>query len=462
MRRPARRAVALGLALLCGAGESAGRELWRRGEARVAVSGSLREIATATGGTEADDFRRAFLATAPAAGPLPVCVAVASFPACPAFDQIGDDPTVVSLTRLRLRLDARWSAALSASVVYDQELQAATRETFEEGLGAGFASEPFAELAGTLLGSERLEWRHGLYRAFARYESGPLEVVVGRQRVPWGVGRLWNPIDRFNPIGPLAIEADQSPGVDAARARWSFSGFTFLEAVYAAGRRGKDRDAALRFGTLVRDVDASVMAGVFDQAPSAGFDLAANLGDAAGRLEVVWTDPRRRVRRVGEPRADDLPAYWQVVASVDHSLDVGSGLYVLLEYLYNGNALGFGRGEPGPFQGFFQETDALVDGAPLRVVAPGDVDLFGSSGVVTRSRHLLGAQLGYDLTPELRGDVLVILDAEGGSASAFPALRYGPLGWLELTLGVQLFAGPRRSEFGTGEPLVFLLAEAFF
>lgn len=456
MSRRAIRVAAPALALLLAAAAGA-RELWSHGEARVELSGSLREIATATRATDARDFERAFLVTPPAG-----CLPVQAFLACPAFGEVGDEPVVTSLTRLRLRVDARWSAALSATVVDDQELAAASRETFEGDLGADFASEPFVDPDGRIAGSDRVGWRHRLYRAFARYESGPLEVVVGRQRVPWGVGRLWNPIDRFNPIGPLAIEADQSPGVDAARARWSFSGFTFLEAVYAAGRRGKDRDAALRFGTLVHDTDASVMAGVFDEAPTAGFDLASNLGDAAGRLEVVWTDPERPVRRFGEPRADELRPYWQVVASVDDELDVGSGVYVLLEYLYNGNALGFGAGRPGALLGFFQERDARVGGVPARVVAPGDADLFGSSGVVTRSRHLVGGEVGYDLTPELRGDLLAILDAEGGSASFFPSLRYGPLGWLELTLGVQLFSGPRRSEFGASEPLGFLLVEAFF
>jgi hypothetical protein len=39
---------------------------------------------------------------------------------------------------------------------------------------------------------------------------------------------------------------------------------------------------------------------------------------------------------------------------------------------------------------------------------------------------------------------------------------YSPLGWLELTLGVQVFAGPRHSEYGSLDPLGFLLAEAFF
>ncbi len=46
--------------------------------------------------------------------------------------------------------------------------------------------------------------------------------------------------------------------------------------------------------------------------------------------------------------------------------------------------------------------------------------------------------------------------------SVFPTLRHSPTGWLELTLGLQLFEGPRRSEFGQGETLGFAQAEVFF
>jgi hypothetical protein len=82
--------------------------------------------------------------------------------------------------------------------------------------------------------------------------------------------------------------------------------------------------------------------------------------------------------------------------------------------------------------------------------------------VVTRAPHLSGVQLGYDLTPEVRGEIVAIYDWKGSSATLFPSLRYSPLDWLELTLAGQFFVGPRRSEFGDREHLGFLIAEAFF
>lgn len=444
-----RRFLLVVLALLT-ADAAGGRELFRSGDAYLDMSGSLRELLTATRGTDADRFQ--------AAAGDPVCLPAADFPDCPAFDLVGERDAWTSLTRLRLRLDGRASEQLSAVIVADFEGRIGRRETFVSPLTDGFDSGRFVDLEDEISDHGDAHWRQLLYRAYLSYESERLEITVGRQRVPWGVGRLWNPIDRFNAIGPLAVEADQSQGVDAIKARWMFSGFTYLEGVYAAGAHSEDRAVAARLAGLLWDVDYSLVAGVFEEALTLGFDLAANLGDAAGRLEVVWTSPERRVRPLGNAKARELPSYWQIVVSADYNVDVGTGIYLLAEHLYNGNALGFGRGKAGALVNFFEEQDSSI--GPVAV--PGSTDLFGHSRVITQAEHLTGAQLGYDLTTDLRGDVLVLYDWRGGSVSVFPSVRYSPTGWLELTLGLQLFEGPRRSEFGQGETLGFAQAEVFF
>lgn len=427
-------------------------ELWSRGDASLDLAGSLREIVVGTKGTNASDFDDAL-----AENPIE-CGLVDSFPDCPAWDTLGETDVWTSLTRLRLKFDARATRNFSATVVYDNEMLAGTLDTFEAQLGSELGAPRFDELGQVIADGEHYEWRHGLYRGFLFFESQHLEVTLGRQRVPWGVGRLWNPIDRFNAIPPLAIQPDQTPGADAVKARWLFSGFTYLEAIYAVGEHSDDRAFAGRLHGVLRDVDYSLVAGVFEEAPTLGFDLAGNLFDAAGRLEGVWTNPTRTVRPFDSPTADDLPAFWQIVASIDTNFDVGNGIYVLLEHLYNGNALGFGRGKAGSALGLFQERDA----GPVRVVDVPSSDLFGSSRVVTSARNLTGAQLAYDFTPELRGSLLVLYDWEGSSASFFPSATYNPFAWLELILGAQFFAGSHFSQFGESEPLGFLQAEIFF
>jgi len=452
--------------LLCAAlaaPAAASVELWRRGEAVLEFGGSARDLVAVSRGTDADDF-------ADAAGSA-VCVLAATFPECPAFREVGDVVVPTNLTRLRLRFDLRLNTHWSAVAVYDNDIRAGRLNTLETALGGEIATDSFlhAEHDTHVGDSDHVRWRDLLYRGYLLFESEHFEVALGRQRIAWGVGRLWNPIDRFNAVPPLALQPDQSPGVDAVDARWLIDGFTFVEAVFAPRRESKNSSYALRLHGVARNVDYSLAAGVFEEAWTAGFDLAGNVGGAAARLEVVYANPERDVWPVAAKRPRELADFWQVVGSIDYLFDVGTGIYALLEHLYNGNALGFGRGRAGPLLPFFESTAEPPPGFTADSLPPDAVfvtatsaDRFGGSRVVTRSRHLTGVQLGYDVTPEVRVDLLTIYDWSGSSAVFFPTLTYDALDWLEITLGAQFPLGPRRSEFGSAENLGYLIAEVHF
>ncbi len=459
--------VLLAAALLGAGGPAASaRELWRRGEAALELTGSVREVAVATRGTDADDFADAALSD-----PLG-CGLAASFPDCIAFEEVNERDLVQSLTRLRTRLDLSLGRGWSATLSYDHELRGGTLDTLEDGIGSAFEEDSFLGLErdihafGLREDDEHFRWRHLLYRAFVEYEGDRVRVSVGRQRIAWGVGRLWNPIDRFNAIPPLAIEADQAVGIDSVDARWLWSGFTYLQLVYAPGPRRDDAAYALRLHGVLEDVDYSLVAGVIDEAPTFGLDLDTNLGDAAVRLEAVYTAPEREVWRVGHGDAEDLDAFWQVVASIDNNFDLGSGLYVLLEHLYNENALGFGRGRAGTLLPFFEATPRPPPGAPVvpgaLYVQPASPAILGGSRVVSGARHITGLQVSYELSTALRGDVLLLWDWSGRSAALAPAVVFDGWNSAQITLGAQLFGGPRLSEYGDRKPIGFVIAEWFF
>jgi hypothetical protein len=376
-----------------------------------------------------------------------------------------------SLTRVRTRLDLRAGPRVSAVVTWDHELLAGILDTFEGELGGNLAPEQFFDLGGDvdLFGfreeGHRARWRHALYRAFLRVETDRVELVVGRQRIPWGVGRLWNPIDRFNAIPPLAIEGDQSPGVDAIDLKLRFSGFSYLELAWAPAD-GSDDLQAVRWHGVWGDADYSLVAGFFEEAWTFGGDLAANVGGAAARLELVYTDPSREYWPLGRPEPREAEAFVQVVASVDYNLGVGNGLYVLLEHFYNGNATGFGRGNLGTLEAFFESTSEPPPGVPAFVPGPfptaGSRDRFGGNRYVTAAKHQTGFQTSYELNAVWSGSLLVLYDWNGTSAAFVPTVTAVPLGSLELTLGAQLFAGSKRSQYGAAERLFFLVAEWFF
>jgi len=462
VNRSAMRALAI-LALGVLASSAQGAELFRRGDFAVELSGSIRGIGVATRGTSLEDFEEA-------ADESPVvCFLPASFEDCPAFREVGRTRVWQSLARVRARLDLQLLGSLSARIEYDNELVMGKLDTLELRGFDRIEEEPLLpfqeDLSNFDLGGDSSGvWRHSLYRGWLNWETEHFQVILGRQRIPWGVGRLWNPIDRFNPVPPLAIEQDESEGIDSVVATWFASDAAALDAVYAPGDDGDDPSYALRLHGLVADTDYSLMAGVFDDANTFGATLERNLGDMAVHLEAVYADPDARYWPVGRPRPRNLSSFWQVVVSLDTNIDVGKGIYAVIEHLYNGNALGRGRGRAGSLLPLFESTmtPPAEPEPPLVYVQPISSDRFGGSRVVTLALHQTGAMLGYDLTEALRGDLMVIYDWNGHSSAIAPQLRYTPRGDLEVTLGLQIFTGRRASQYGQAENLAFLIVEYFF
>ena len=433
------------------------RELWQSGEAHVDLNGQLRIIGLVSRGTEPSAFNAPFEADPVGCGLAPV-FNESAFMNCPGWQAVNQSRVGLGYARLRLELEARANEHWSAFIAFDNRFEAGEFDEFSASLGQGLSTSTLVDASGQITGEHYL-YRYSLYRGYVRFESRHFEAVVGRQRIPWGVGRLWNPIDRFNAIAPLQIQAE-SPGVDAVDLKFLFSDQLELEVVIAPGANSADHDYGARLQGFVGSVDFGVVGGVFDEAPTVGFDLAANLGDAAGRAEVVYTHPERDIWPTGAASPQRLSDFWQITVSVDYNVDWGNGLYLLAEHLYNGNALGFGAGEAGPLLPFFRQTGGTLPAAPP--VETVTLDRFGGSRVISLSSQLTGFQASYDLSPELRSSFLVIYDWEGESAMFYPTLTYNPLSWLEVTLAVQGTAGQKSSEYGDLPTTAFLLADLYF
>lgn len=462
-------------AALCSAvgAPAAARELWREGARSLELSGSLRELAVATRTTDAARFFQ----RAGAAGDA--CALAAQFANCPALDPRGERDGWRSLTRLRLDARLHLGARSSAQLSYDHEFEAGVLDSLLRAPGAlpqttlGLERNIFA-LGLRRSDAARRNWRHRIYRGSFRYAGRRLEVKLGRQRITWGVGRLWNPVDRFNAIEPLALESDQSPGVDALSLRWNFSGFHQLQAVHAPGPRSDEARSALRYAGLLGDVDVALSAGRFSGALGLGVELAGNWGESAWRLEAAWTDPRRAAWPIGAPAAAPPAHFFQIALGLDRQFDLGSGLYVMVEHLYDGNALGFGAGRAGRLLPFFETSTAPpawaaapAPGAPATgaqplFAAPASAARFAGSRVVSLSRHATGLQIGYDLAAALRGELLLIHDWQGRSAVLAPALHFTGLNAASFSLGAQFFFGGAASQFGGRPVLAYALAEFFF
>lgn len=77
---------------------------------------------------------------------------------------------------------------------------------------------------------DRFDSEASLYRGYMTYEGERSLIAAGRQRIPFGVGRVWNPVDIFNPIDVTSIEPDERKGTDSVRVEYSISDLTIIDA----------------------------------------------------------------------------------------------------------------------------------------------------------------------------------------------------------------------------------------
>ena len=331
----------------------------------------------------------------------------------------GDTPdghfTHSDINRLRLewrgQADVFSAGTLSGYLAYDHELFAGGLVGTPQFQAA--ARKPAAtwlDVDAAIVRRSHALWRHRLYRGWLAWDAGDVQVKIGRQRLAWGSGQVWNPTDRFNPVDPTALERDEKTGVDGAAGEWRYSASGSLQLVAAPGRSAHavSRKAALRLRDTFGEADIAVLGGRFGDETTFGADVAANVSDALIYGEWLLSRPRHRA------------PYSQFSGGLSYTLNntlFPAGLSLLGEYFFNGAA---GRG------GLASSAERLN----------------------SRVRHLVALAAGYDVTPLIRLEISGIADAVKGSVFIAPRLTWSLAEDWDLSAFVLAFGGHRNSEFG--------------
>ncbi|MDQ6996198.1 MAG: hypothetical protein Q9M82_01910, partial [Mariprofundus sp.] len=225
-----------------------------------------------------------------------------------------------------------------------------------------------------------------------------------------------------NPVQPTALELEQKLGVDAVRMAWNYAANGSLIAVAAPARPSyqTSRKLALRWQDTFGEFDVALMGGRISDENFFGLDVTGNLADAGVRLE--WMLARNPAEGT----------YAQLTAGIDYSWINNwfpNGLYLALEYFYNGAA------------------------SSLSVA---------QDRLNSRSKHLLGGLLGYDLTSLWRFDLLLISDVQQGGWFVAPSLKWSAAEDVDITFFAQLPQGGGASEFASFEALYAIRADWYF
>lgn len=251
----------------------------------------------------------------------------------------GDKTSLSDVTRLRLRPSFDLSASTYVRLEY--EIAATYRSSSGVLLSPSTVRGQVFEMTWEAHRSTRWTIDHGVDRLFIRTMVGNVDLTVGRQRIAWGSGRIWNPTDLFNPLNPARFSKIEKDGVDAAAATVRLGDLSDLTAVWNPQR---DRTSSFGFRARAnwRTFDLAAIGGRFDDVWVVGGDLTGAVMDAGVRAEVIC----------GIPLFGTADEYWRATVGVDNQFT--GRLYGLIEYHFNGtgsstpsayNLIGLMRGE---------------------------------------------------------------------------------------------------------------------
>ena len=178
-----------------------------------------------------------------------------------------------------------------------------------------------------------------LDRALLKLYFKPFDLFMGRQMIAWGTGYAFNPTDIWNTKSPLDPNAPKL-GVNAIRAEIPFGSVSGLTLVASPGADFEHSSAGFRLkgnlggfdfslcGMRVNTVDMEFLG--LPKKIMAGADLAGQIGDVGVWAECAVINPKYE----GMEYSDFDSLYTQVDVGLDYNFV--NGLYVMLEYYYNG------------------------------------------------------------------------------------------------------------------------------
>ncbi len=335
----------------------------------------------------------------------------------------GGQPYTLGANRLRLEWKGSLAPSLAMEVQYDNEVAVGSQAGITALRQA--AQQPartWWDLEDSYAQGQNHFAQHRLHRGNVTWSSGATDVRVGRQRVAWGTGRFWSPLDLLNPPSATALEPGERQGVDAVLVEHRPTSQAALSLVHAPVHGARSDNTLLRWRDNRASIDYAVTGGQSADGRLAGMDLAGQWGGAGWRAEATWTQPRSG------------SAYRRLLVGWDYAF--ANTLTLSAELFHDGS----GQADPARY-----DLPALLAGTRQ-----------------TLGRQYLGLYASYDLTPLLKWTNWLAVNLDDHSRYFSPRLTWSARPDVDLSLGLQSFAGRPGSEFRLRKDLVYAQAQWYF
>ncbi|TAL68285.1 MAG: hypothetical protein EPN82_11370 [Bacteroidetes bacterium] len=335
-----------------------------------------------------------------------------------------EDIYPMNLTRLRIRPTLNFSENSRITMQYEADL---LYSKFPMPLveGTGMTNRQSIDLHWRLYNKNNLTAQHFIDVLYYKHIFDFGEIVFGRQVISWGVGRIWQPTDLFNPINPANFSKLEKDGADALSAKFFISDFTDLEMVCNFRENIKDYNYGARFRTNFSEYDVSVMTGYFDRKIIVGGDFAGNFFNAGLRGEGIFS------YNSDSPDSN----YVRAILGLDYQFT--SELYALVEYQFNG------RGT------------ACKECYDIDRLMRGEIQNVGLNYITVQSNYLIHPLV------TINAGVMINLNDLSGYLNA--GVTYSILESLNLSLGGMYFPGSeKKDEFWYYPSAVYISGQWFY
>jgi hypothetical protein len=272
-----------------------------------------------------------------------------------------------------------------------------------------------------------------LDRAWIDAVFGRAQFTLGRQRIAWGTGLVWNPIDVFNPSSPLDFDNWEKPGTDAGRVQVYTGPNSKIEVAVAPMRRADDTIAAVKIVLNQFGYDWTVLGGRRGPYAIFGCAWAGSIHGGGFRGEFLYSDPRDGLVGPESPGA----AKPRLDGSVDGDYTLASSLYLHGAVLYNE------RGTTG-----YAGGPRLLAAYRLQWLTPARLSLF--------------AEAARDLGSLVRITLSGILNPYDLSWYVGPQLTWSVATNVDFLAGALLFGGSGGTEFGDNGRILMVQLEWSF
>lgn len=241
----------------------------------------------------------------------------------------------------------------------------------------------------------------------------PLILTVGRQRIDWGVGLIYRPLDIYNPPESISIRRGEMGFSDAITSTFYLGGLSSAEVSFLPykGMSADEFDLTGKVSTTVRSYDINLHFAYLRRDILGGFSFSGHLYDGEFYGSLL-------ARGVDDPCIDD---YYRALFGFAYRF--GFGIMATVEYFYNGT----GRRDKNRYEWLSVYRD----------------DFMGL-GV-----DYLAGVMEYELTPLVTLEVDTLLNCDDRSRSVGASGRFSTSDNTDLLMGLWTMSGGEETEFNS-------------